>query len=92
MKMLLNVNAHTRTIEADDAAMPLLYAFRNDLGLRGPVSFCGLAQCGAYTVHLDGEAVRSCIMPLSAGGNDAVTLEGLGTPEKTPSAPGGPHC
>ena len=83
MKMLLNVNAHTRTIEADDAAMPLLYALRNDLELRGPRFGCGLAQCGACTVHLNGEAVRSCVTPLSAtAGKDVVTLEGLGTPAK----------
>ena len=62
--------------------MPLLYALRNDLGLHGPRFGCGLGQCGACTVHLNGEAVRSCITPLlAAAGKYIVTLEGLGTPE-----------
>jgi len=67
----------------DDPNMPLLYALRNDLGLRGPRFGCGLGQCGACTVHMDGNAVRSCITPLSlVGDHSIVTLEGLGTPEK----------
>jgi nicotinate dehydrogenase subunit A len=67
----------------DDPNMPLLYALRNDLGLRGPRFGCGLGQCGACTVHMDGKAVRSCITPLSlVGDRSIVTLEGLGTPEK----------
>jgi nicotinate dehydrogenase subunit A len=79
----LNINGHTATIQTEDPAMPLLYALRNDLGLHGPRFGCGLAQCGACTVHLNGEAVRSCVTPLSeAAGKDIVTLEGLGTPEK----------
>jgi nicotinate dehydrogenase subunit A len=82
-KMSLDINGHTRTIAVDDPAMPLLYALRNDLGLRGPRFGCGLAQCGACTVHLNGEAVRSCLTPLSAvAGKEIVTLEGLGTPEE----------
>jgi nicotinate dehydrogenase subunit A len=79
----LKVNGQTATIQADDPAMPLLYALRNDLGLHGPRFGCGLAQCGACTVHLNGEAVRSCVTPLSAvAGKNIVTLEGLGTSEK----------
>ncbi len=63
--------------------MPLLYALRNDLGLNNPHFGCGLAQCGACTVHLDGQPIRSCITPLSAvGDGKIVTLAGLGTPEK----------
>ena len=79
----LKINGHMKMIRADDPAMPLLYALRNDLGLRGPRFGCGLAQCGACTVHLNREAVRSCITPVSAAaGKDIVTLEGLGTREK----------
>lgn len=81
-KISLKVNGQTQTIQADPA-MPLLYALRNDLGLHGPHFGCGLAQCGACTVHLNGEAVRSYVVPVSAAtGKDIVTLEGLGTREK----------
>ncbi len=66
-----------------DAGMPLLYALRNDLGCSNPHFGCGLAQCGACTVHLDGQAVRSCITPLeSVRGRKITTIKGLGTPEK----------
>jgi nicotinate dehydrogenase subunit A len=79
----LNVNGRTARVMVDDPNMPLLYALRNDLGLRGPRFGCGLGQCGACTVHIDGNAVRSCITPLSlVGARSIVTLEGLGTPEK----------
>ena len=61
---------------------PLLYVLRNELGLRGPRFGCGLSQCGACTVHVDGRPVRSCGMPVSAVAATATvtTLEGLGTP------------
>ena len=63
--------------------MPLLYALRDDLGMSNPHFGCGLAQCGACTVHLEGEPVRSCVMPLSAAaGKKVTTLKGLGTPDK----------
>jgi nicotinate dehydrogenase subunit A len=76
----LNVNGHMAQVAVDDPNMPLLYALRNDLGLRGPRFGCGLGQCGACTVHIDGNAVRSCLTPLSSVGNrHIVTLEGLGT-------------
>jgi aerobic-type carbon monoxide dehydrogenase small subunit (CoxS/CutS family) len=66
-----------------DANMPLLYALRNNLKLNNPHFGCGLAQCGACTVHLDGEPARSCVMPLSAvQGKTVTTIKGLGTPEK----------
>jgi nicotinate dehydrogenase subunit A len=63
--------------------MPLLYALRNDLSLNGPRFGCGLAQCGSCTVHVDGQAVRSCSYPVSrAEGKSIVTLEGLGSTDK----------
>jgi nicotinate dehydrogenase subunit A len=66
-----------------EAEMPLLYALRNDLGMNNPHFGCGLAQCGACTVHLDGEPIRSCVVPVSAASAKAVTtIKGLGTPEK----------
>jgi nicotinate dehydrogenase subunit A len=78
----LNVNGQEHVVEADPD-MPLLYALRNDLGLNNPKFGCGLAQCGACTVHVDGAAVRSCVTPMSAvGQGKVVTLAGLGTPEK----------
>ncbi len=81
-KFSLNVNGKTHTVEADPD-MPLLYALRNDLGLNNPQFGCGLAQCGACTVHLDGDPVRSCITPISSvRDSKVVTLSGLGTPEK----------
>ena len=78
----LNVDGRDHTIEADPD-MPLLYALRNDLGLNNPHFGCGLAQCGACTVHVNGEPTRSCVTPLGTVGNaKVVTLAGLGTPEK----------
>ncbi len=73
-----------RAVSVDaDGAMPLLYAIRNDLGHNNPHFGCGLAQCGACTVHLDGQALRSCITPLSSvQGRAVTTIKGLGTPEK----------
>ena len=66
-----------------DPAMPLLYALRDDLNLKNPKFGCGLAQCGACTVHLDGAAIRSCVMPVAAiQGKSVTTLTGLGTPGK----------
>src|SRR6478672_3967487 len=80
----LNVNGERVTSTIDDPDMPLLYLLRGNLGLHGPRFGCGLAQCGACTVHLDGQAVRSCVLPLSslAAQQKVVTLEGLGTPER----------
>ena len=79
----LNINGRAAAVEVDDPDMPLLYALRDNLGLHGPRFGCGLGQCGSCTVHIDGEAVRSCITPLSsvAPGQRIVTLEGLGSPE-----------
>ena len=66
-----------------DPQMPLLYAIRNDLGSNNPHFGCGLAQCGACTVQMDGQVLRSCVAPLSsAQGRKITTIKGLGTPEK----------
>ena len=68
-------------VEADPD-MPLLYALRGDLGLKGPKFGCGLAQCGACTVLMDNEPIRSCVTPISASEGEIRTLDGLGTVEK----------
>ncbi|TMA17092.1 MAG: (2Fe-2S)-binding protein [Deltaproteobacteria bacterium] len=73
----LTVNGKTRNVRVDDANVPLLYVLRDDLGLRGPRFGCGLSQCGACTVHVNGESVRSCVYPSSSAvGKKVVTLEG----------------
>jgi nicotinate dehydrogenase subunit A len=78
----LRVNGQLHTLEVDPAT-PLLFVLADELGLRGPKFGCGMAQCGACTVIVRGEAVRSCVMPVSAVGKDEITtLEGLGTLEK----------
>jgi nicotinate dehydrogenase subunit A len=77
------LNGRQRSVRVDDPEMPLLYALRNDLDLHGPRFGCGLAQCGACTVHVNGQAVRSCSFPVAkAAGTKVMTLEGLGTPQK----------
>jgi nicotinate dehydrogenase subunit A len=82
-QIALSVNGQAVEISVDDPDMPLLYALRNDLELHGPRFGCGLGQCGACTVLMDGEAVRSCQPPVSAVGDGKITtLEGLGTVEK----------
>ena len=77
----LHVNGADLVAEVEDPQMPLLYFLRNDLGLRGPRFGCGLGQCGACTVHIDGVAVRSCVYPIGGVDGKVVTLEGLGTPD-----------
>ncbi len=78
----LRVDGQSHTLRVDPE-MPLLYALRDDLGLANPHFGCGLAQCGACTVHVDGAAVRSCVTPMAAvDGKQVVTLAGLGTPER----------
>lgn len=83
-RVTLIVDGDRREIDAD-ADMPLLYALRGELGLKGPKFGCGLAQCGACTVILDGSATRSCVVPIAGlDGTEVRTLDGLGTPD-------GPH-
>jgi len=74
----LKVNGQTQTLDVD-ASTPLLYVLRNDLGLQGPHFGCGLGQCGACTVIINGAAVRSCVLPVSSVKGDITTLEGLAT-------------
>jgi nicotinate dehydrogenase subunit A len=81
-KIALNVNGKARTVEAEPDT-PLLYVLRDNLEMHGPKFGCGLGQCGACTVMLDGVAARSCVIPVSKVGARAVTtLEGLGTSAK----------
>jgi nicotinate dehydrogenase subunit A len=78
----LKVNGKSQAIDAEPD-MPLLYALRNDLKLNGAKFGCGLAQCGACTVIMDGNAIRSCVTPMSTVQNKSVTtLEGLGSTKK----------
>ena len=72
----LDVNGETHTLDVDSST-PLLYVLRNDLGLRGPRFGCGLSQCGACTVLVDGVARRSCTLPVSRVDGEITTLEGL---------------
>jgi aerobic-type carbon monoxide dehydrogenase small subunit (CoxS/CutS family) len=72
----LRVNGETREVDIEPST-PLLYVLRNDLDLRGPRFGCGLAQCGACTVIVDGVAIRSCVMPAGSVDGEITTLEGL---------------
>jgi nicotinate dehydrogenase subunit A len=81
-KITLRVNGASRTLDADPQ-MPLLYALRNDLELKGPRFGCGKGQCGACSVLIDGAVVRSCVTPMSSvKGRPVTTLEGLGSSAK----------
>ena len=81
-QITIKVNSREHTVEVDPDT-PLLFVLNDDLGLRGPRFGCGLAQCGACTVMMQGKAVRSCVMPVGAvGAAEVTTLEGLGTAEK----------
>src|SRR3954462_12787673 len=80
IRLLVNGDAHTVDV---DPATPLLYVLSDALELRGPKFGCGLGQCGSCTVIVKGQAVRSCVTPVSSvAGSDVTTLEGLGTVEK----------
>jgi isoquinoline 1-oxidoreductase subunit alpha len=77
MSVELRVNGASRMVEADPST-PLLWVLRENLGLTGTKFGCGAAQCGACTVHVDGHAKRSCVLPLAdATGHDITTIEGL---------------
>jgi nicotinate dehydrogenase subunit A len=78
-RISLNVNGTSRVVDTDPTT-PLLYVLRDDLGLNGPKFGCGLSQCGACTVLMDGNTARSCTIPVSAARNHKITtLEGLGS-------------
>ena len=79
MQLTVNQQPHTLEVEPD---MPLLWVLRDELGVTGPKFGCGIAQCGACTVHIDGRAVRSCVLPVGSVQGDITTIEGLGQPEK----------
>src|SRR5262245_59887412 len=82
-KLALRVNGANREVESDDPDVPLVYVLRNDLGLTGTHLGCGLGQCGACTVLVNGRAVRSCVTPArSTVGQEVMTVEGLGSPAR----------
>lgn len=82
-KYNFQLNGRSVSVDSWDPGQPLLYLLRNSLGLHGPKFGCGLAQCGACTVLIDGKAQRSCVTPVrQAAGRAVTTLEGLGTPDK----------
>ena len=81
-QMTLQVNGRSHTVDVDPAT-PLLFVLSDDLALKGPKFGCGLGQCGACTVIMDGKAVKSCVTPVKSVGAAAITtLEGLGTADR----------
>ncbi|WP_417818460.1 (2Fe-2S)-binding protein [Tritonibacter scottomollicae] len=78
MKLTVNGTDHEVDVEPE---MPLLWVLRDELKIKGPKYGCGIAQCGACTVHVDGMAVRSCQLPVGDLEGEVTTIEGLGTPE-----------
>lgn len=82
MLITLTVNSRSHTVDVDETS-PLLYVLSDELALNGPKFGCGLGQCGACTVIVNGQAIRSCVTPVkTVAGAEITTLEGLGTPEK----------
>lgn len=78
--MILTVNKRRYEINVEDD-MPLLWVLRDELGITGPKYGCGIAYCGACTVHIDGEPIRACSMPVGDVDGDITTIEGLGNPK-----------
>lgn len=78
MKLKVNGSDYELDVPPD---MPLLWALRDELGITGPKFGCGIARCGACTVHVNGQPVRSCAYPVSAVSGEVTTIEGLGTPD-----------
>ena len=78
--MRLKVNGQDHQVDVSED-MPLLWVLRDELGITGPKYGCGIAQCGACTVHVDGMAVRSCTLPVGDVEGEVTTIEGLGTPD-----------
>lgn len=78
MKLTVNGTAHEIDVEED---MPLLWVLRDELGIKGPKYGCGISQCGACSVHIDGELVKSCQIPAMDVEGEVTTIEGLGTPD-----------
>lgn len=78
MKLVVNGTSHDIDVEPE---MPLLWVLRDELGITGPKYGCGIAQCGACTVHIDGEAVKSCQVEIGDLEGEVTTIEGLGTPD-----------
>ena len=82
-QLTLHIDGAPRLIDVDDPDMPLLYALRDELSFDNPRFGCGLGQCGACSVQIDGQTVRSCVTPVTAAvGKKITTIVGLGTPEK----------
>ena len=78
--MKLTVNGKDHEVDVDPS-MPLLWVLRDELNIKGPKFGCGIAMCGACTVHINGNAVRSCVYPASAVQGEVTTVEGLGNPK-----------
>ena len=79
MQISVNQQTHTLDVEPD---MPLLWVLRDELGITGPKFGCGIAQCGACTVHIDGQPVRSCVLPVGSVQGEVTTIDGLGQADR----------
>jgi isoquinoline 1-oxidoreductase subunit alpha len=79
MQLSVNQQTHTFDVEPD---MPLLWVLRDELGITGPKFGCGIAQCGACTVHIDGQPVRSCVLPVGSVQGEVTTIDGLGQADR----------